>query len=520
MDDYLPKHCIVSISYLKGISKQNIIEDGWFDVDSAAGEPRLFFVEKKGKKFRFRDGTSETTFGSWEHVVEDAQKSLGEDPKIIRQVLTVAGVGDDDQIYDDFEVVQIEECESISVDSPESDGGVGVYGLAGLPKRRLEKTIAVHRGIVTDWDEEEFPDDDHEYDDSLECISFIFPEDGDIDFTQEDTDIYKELAEQDNSVAQYLLGLEYKDGALSEEDDSQRLAQQWLHKAAENGSGEAERLLDEGDSDDSYDSAIDDLPDPEFASQYEENELLRQTADLDVNDCLVEIRLLDKLSKETLFMKEQFSLDDQSVTLRVYKHNGQIGLVRDNEVQFFDTESEFVAACLRETGEKLNVMTVVLGLAFCGFTDYWTAFDGKVIQGTLGTQELNLFEPYNYECLSKFSAFALFNGFAICRRVAPDWKPGQTTAEFDEAHDSIAVITDQFNGTTLFKEDWEILQNLVQEGNPNAMLALAQVYYSGDIGEPKLEIAEDLALQAQENGCQSASRILEEINEWKENYSD
>ena len=46
MDDYLPKHCIVSISYLKGISKQNIIEDGWFDVDSAAGEPRLFFVEK------------------------------------------------------------------------------------------------------------------------------------------------------------------------------------------------------------------------------------------------------------------------------------------------------------------------------------------------------------------------------------------------------------------------------------------------------------------------------------------
>lgn len=529
MDDSLPKHCIIFIGYLKGISKRDIIEQEWFDLDSAAGEHVYFYVEKKGKKLRFRDcdGTSETKFGTWEHVVEDAQKILGEDLEIIRQVMTVAGVGEYDQVYDDFEVNTVE-GESLKVDLPERDGagGIGGYGLAFAPKRRLEKSIAVCREVITDWDDKEFPDDDPLFDEDLTYLSFICPEEGDIDFSQEDIDIYKELAEKDNAVAQYLLGVEYKLGSLSHEKDNQLLAQQWLCKAAENGNSEADSLLngdDSGDYDDSDSTEGDDndLSYPERAWQYQDDSLLLQTSDLDIDDCLVEIKLRENLNKEEeLLTQEQFSLDDQPVTFQVYKHDGQLGLVQDNEVQYFGTEAEFVAACLRMTGEKFRVMTVVQGLAFCGLIDYWTAFDGKAFTGALGTQELNIFEQYNYDCLSRFSAFALSNGFAISRRVAPEWQPGQTTPTFDEAHDLIAVIVEEGNANTLFKDDWKLLQNLVKEGNPHAMLASAQVYYYGDAGEPDVDQAEELAEQALGKGCQSATKFLEEIKEYRENYSD
>lgn len=65
-------------------------------------------MEKKGRRLRFRDDASETKFGTWEQVVEDAQKSLGEDLEILRQVLTVAGIGDKDDDFDDYEVVHFE----------------------------------------------------------------------------------------------------------------------------------------------------------------------------------------------------------------------------------------------------------------------------------------------------------------------------------------------------------------------------------------------------------------------------
>lgn len=527
MDDYLPKHCIIFIGYLKGISKRDIIEQEFFDVDNAAGEHVYFYVEKKGKKFRLRDKNSKTTFGSWEHVVEDAQKILGEDPDIIRQVMTVSGVGEYDQVYDDFEVNTVE-GEFLKVDLPERDGagGIGGYGLAFAPKRRLEKTIAVFREVITDWDDNEFPDDDPLFDEDLTYLSFICPTEGDIDFSQEDIDIYKELAEKDNAVAQYLFGVEYKLGSLSDEKDSQLLAQHWLRKAAENGNSEADSLLngdDSGDYDDSDSNEGDDndLSYPECSWQYQDDSLLLQTANLDIDDCLVEIKLRENLNKEEeLLTQEQFSLDDQPVTFQVYRHGRQQGLVQNNEVKYFDTEAEFVAACLSVTKDKLRVITVVQGLAFCGLIDYWTAFDGKTMIGALGTRELNLFKEYASGRLSRISGCSLYNGFAVCRRVAPKWKPGQSTPKFDQAYDLIAVVVDEYNATTLFKDDWEALQELVENGNPNAMLASAQIYYYADLGEQDLDKAEKLAQKALKKGCQSAKELLEKIKECRENYSD
>lgn len=45
MDKNLPKQCIITIGYLKGISKRDIIADGWFEVENTSGE-RHFAVEK------------------------------------------------------------------------------------------------------------------------------------------------------------------------------------------------------------------------------------------------------------------------------------------------------------------------------------------------------------------------------------------------------------------------------------------------------------------------------------------
>ena len=215
-------------------------------------------------------------------------------------------------------------------------------------------------------------------------------------------------------------------------------------------------------------------------------------------------------------MFEQFSLNDQPVTFQVYKHDGQLGLVQNNEVQYFNTEAEFVAACLRETGDKLKVMTVVQGLAFCGLIDYWTAFDGKSIIGALGTKELNLFEDYGFNRLSRISSFSLYNGFAVSRQVAPKWEPDQSDPKFDQTHDLIAVVVDEYNATTLFKDEWETLQELAENSNPNAMLALAQIYYYGDLGESDLDKAEDFAQQALQHGCKRAQELLDEIKEARE----
>lgn len=459
-------------------------------------------MEKKGRRLRFRDDASETKFGTWEQVVEDAQKSLGEDPEIIRQVLTVAGIGDKDDNFDDYEVVRFEGSNQLTSDLRQSDGGIGEYGIAALAKSKLEKTVAVFRAVVTTWDDDTFPDDEHEYDDGLQGLYFILPEEK-TEITQEDMELYKELAEQDNHIAQYLLGVEYSEGLLANTEDSQSQAQQWLDKSIRNGSSEARRVLNRMKG---LDEGTYDFQEQTVSWQYNEGELLRQSADLDINDCLVEIKLLDGITKKTILASEKFSLDAQPVTFQVYKHNGKLGLVQNNEVQYFDTEAEFVAACLRMTGGNLKVMTVVLGLAFCGLTDYSDLFDHKEILGALGTRELDVFDK-----LSRLSTLVLSNGFAVSRRVAQGWQPGQTTPIFDEVHDLIAVVYDETYCTTLFKEDWDMIQSLIAEGNPNAILAAAQVYSEGDLGEQEWDKAEKQGQLALAMGCKSAEKFLEKL---------
>ena len=512
----LPKDCIVSISYCKGIPKRTILEDRGFDVEHRGNYFYHLDVEKKGKEFRFRDEITKTPFGSWERVVEETQKILGDDLETISHVLTAAGIGKCDQLYDKFDVVSIYnhkydydlKCSYFSVDENEEEGGIGEFGLAALPKDRLDKTIAVYRTVVTDWDEE-FPNDDHEFNDRLECLILIAPKNGNLNSTQEDIDLYKEFAEQGNFVAQCLLGMEYRKGILSEEKDSQKSAQYWLLKAIENEYTKARYLFDE----DPLTGYFYGCKPPE----YSKNSLLRRVADLDVNDCLIEIKLVENLNKETIFQNELFKLNDQSVKLHIYKHDGKIGLIQNNAVQYFENETEFVSACLHVTGSHLKVVTLVHGLAFCGLIDYCTLFDYKVLIGALGIQELNIFHDYiykykNYYCyasasLDRVPSHVLSKGFAISRRVAPEWKPGQIKPEFDEAHDVIAVVVDEY-GIDLFLEDWELIQKLEKEGNPNAIMEAAIIYRGFDDSSACVEKSSILAKRALDLGCNYAAEFL------------
>ena len=240
----LPRNCIVTISYCKGIPKRTIIEDGWFDVENSSDNFLHFNVEKEGTKFRLRDKTVKTTFGSWKHVAKDAQEILGDDPETISQVLRAVGIGKYDQIHNECGVVDIYEHDSVPADMNDEDGDIGEFGLAAMPKDVLDKTIAVYRAVVVDWNENDFLFDDDQYNDRLECMTFIFPEEAIVSSTQEDIDLYKEFAEQENPIAQCLLGMEYSEGLLSEEKDSQKSAQYWLDKAIKNGYEEARSLLD------------------------------------------------------------------------------------------------------------------------------------------------------------------------------------------------------------------------------------------------------------------------------------
>ena len=84
----------------------------------------------------------------------------------------------------------------------------------------------------------------------------------------------------------------------------------------------------------------------------------------------------------------------------------------------------------------------------------------------------------------------------------------------------IAVIVPEDNATTLNREDWELLQDLIKEGNPNAMLATARAYYYSEVGEQDLDKAEEFAQQALENGCDNAEAFLKEVKEFRENFDD
>ena len=91
--DRFPQNCIIKIYYVNGISKEKLLADQYFGVTSTCADPKALFVEKKGKKLRLRNEPG-MPFGTWEQVVDQARELLGEEPEILQQVLTVAGVGE------------------------------------------------------------------------------------------------------------------------------------------------------------------------------------------------------------------------------------------------------------------------------------------------------------------------------------------------------------------------------------------------------------------------------------------
>ena len=509
--DRFPQNCIIKIYYINSISKERLLADQYFGVTSTCADPKALFVEKKGKKLRLRNG-SDMPFGTWEQVVDQAQEQLGEDPEILREVLTVAGVGEYSAVYDNKDVVGLPQTPEINIIESNE---IGSFGLAGLPIEILKKTIAIYRCIVTDWDDEAFPNDDHEFNDKLEASYFIFPQE-DIITTQADIDLYEQQAKEGNYIAQYELGVEYAEGILQDEPGSADRSENLMREAAQQGCQEAAEFFNvpERDVDECMGSAEDPsmYPHPELQPFYTEG-FYKKVRGIDLGNSLVEIKIFDKISRELLLMQEEFYLDYSPVSLQICEHNGQWGLVEDGKAKFYDSEAKLVAACLEKVDDQCSVISLIQSLAICGITEPWNVLDARFVIGAFNKQSLNIFNMYP-QCeavLADISNFALQNGFFVSRQVAPNWKPGQAEPKFNSKSGFIAFVLPTDNAYTVTSEDIGILTQGDQDGLACAKLALARAYFFNYLNQEDPQRAKQLTGEAIGLGCASAKKFMKEL---------
>lgn len=509
--DRFPQNCIIKIYYVNGISKEKLLADQYFGVTSTCADPKALFVEKKGKKLRLRN-EPDMPFGTWEQVVDQAQELLGEEPEILQQVLTVAGVGEYSAVYDDKDVVGLPQTPEINIIESNE---IGSFGLAGLPIEILKKTIAIYRCIVTDWDDEAFPNDDHEFNDKLEVSYFIFPQE-DIITTQADIDLYEQQAKEGNFIAQYELGVEYAEGILQDEPGSADRSENLMREAAQQGCQEAAEFFNvpERDVDECMGSAEDPsmYPHPELQPFYTEG-FYKKVRGIDLGNSLVEIKIFDKISRELLLMQEEFYLEYSPAYLQICQHNGQWGLVEDGKAKFYDSEAQLVAACLEKVDDRCSVISLIQSLAICGITEPWNVLDARFVIGAFNTQSLNIFNMYP-QCeavLADISNFALQNGFFVSRQVAPNWKPGQAEPKFNSKSGFIAFVLPTDNAYTVTSEDIGILTQGDQDGLACAKLALARAYFFNYLNQEDPQRAKQLTGEAIGLGCASAKKFMKEL---------
>ena len=509
--DRFPQNCIIKIYYVNGISKEKLLSDQYFGVTSTCADPKALFVEKKGKKLRLRNEPG-MPFGTWQQVVDQARELLGEEPEIMQQVLTVAGVGEYSAVYDDKDVVGLPQIAEISV---VANNELGSRGLAGFSIEKLKETIAIYRSVVTEWDDETFPNDDHEVNDKLEASYFICPQE-ELPSTQADIDLYEQQVKEGNFIAQYELGMEYAEGILQDEPGGADRCDNLMREAAQQGCQEAaeffdapERYIDE-DSGSAEDPSM--YPDPEFQPFYEEG-FYKKVRGIDLSNSLVEIKVVDQISRELLLMQEEFSLDDYPVSLQLCEHNGQWGLVEDGKAKFYDSEAQLVAACLGKVDGLCSVISLIQALAICGVIEPWNVLDARFIIGAFNKQSLNIFNMYPHceAVLADISNFALQNGFAVSRQVAPNWKPGQAEPKFNSKSGFVAFVLPTDNAYTVTSEDIGILTQGNQDGRACAKLALARAYFFNYLNQEDPQRAKQLTGEAIGLGCASAKKFMKEL---------
>lgn len=250
MERKFPDRCIINVYYIKGISRRKLFKKETFSVVGSSKNPNRIIIEKRGEKLRLLNVVG-TRFGSYEHLVDDAVKYLDEEPRVLRQVLTVAGIGSYDNVYKYCNVHPIGNCSKTSIyerksakyDSPLREG------LINLPIKYLKDTIAVYRSVATDWNKKDL-DDSPTYDDVYQKLYILFPYyDYRGQMTPQDWKLCKELAEKGDAIAMYALAKQY-------ETVNFELEKEWIQKAADNGNKEAQRCLQnwlEAELDDEFD---------------------------------------------------------------------------------------------------------------------------------------------------------------------------------------------------------------------------------------------------------------------------
>ena len=514
--DRFPQNCIIKIYYVNGISKDKLLADQYFGVTSTCDDPKALFVEKKGKKLRLRNEPG-MPFGTWLQVVDQARELLGEEPEILQQVLTVAGVGEYSNVYRDKTVIDFPQMPEINV---LEDNQFGSRGLAGLSIEELKETIAIYRCVVTEWDDADFPNDDHEFNDKFEASYFICTQE-DLPSTQADVDLYEEMVKQGNVIAQYELAMEYHMGILQDEKGGALRADNLLREAIAQDCEEAKsyvRMMRESDRHEAYQQMFEESSEdpssysaPEFQPFYEEG-FYKKVRKIKLDNSLLQIQIADQISRDQILLDEKFSLDGYP-TLQLFKSKKQWGLVEDGEATFYKSERQLVAACLEKYKGECSVISLIQALAICGVIEPWNVLDDRITIGAFNTQSLDIFKLYP-DCeyvLADAVNFALQNGFAVSRQVAPNWKLGDTEPEFNPKFGFITFVLGNDNPFAVSSDDIAILTQGDQDDNPYAKLALARAYFYGCLLEEDIERAKQLTEEAIGLGCASAKKFMKEL---------
>ena len=194
MDASLPKHCMVMVYFAKGLKLKQLLNDEWYGVMTGSETEETthsIYVERLGSKLRLRNCPG-TEFGSIDQVIEDAQRLLGENPEQVRFALYAAGLSTPKQTQKVFENKLVGSswgCDSVHVSSSLDY----LPALGSLPQKALDETIAVFRTVIDQWDDETFPNDDHDdyFIDKCEGCIFIVPEFSSEDYSKDDIALFR-----------------------------------------------------------------------------------------------------------------------------------------------------------------------------------------------------------------------------------------------------------------------------------------------------------------------------------------